>query len=83
VLVYEQEQLEELANNFYQDLFSAQAGLETELVCQHVPRKVTDPMCEILEQAFLPEDVEKALFQMGPSKAPGPDGFTAGFFQRH
>lgn len=83
VLVYEQEQLEELANNFYQDLFSAQAGLETELVCQHVPRKVTDPMCEILEQAFLPEDVEKALFQMGPSKAPGPDGFAAGFFQRH
>lgn len=29
------------------------------------------------------EEVEAALMQMGPNKAPGEDGFTAGFFQRH
>jgi len=82
-LVCDQTRLEELANNFYQDLFMAQTDLEPELVCQHVPRKVSEAMCDILEQPFLPEEVEKALFQMGPSKAPGPDSFTAGFFQRH
>lgn len=83
VLVYEQERLEEMSNTFYQDLFTAQADLEPEIVCQHVPRKVTATMCELLEQQFTPEEVERALFQMGPSKAPRPDGFIAGFFQRH
>jgi len=72
-----------MANNFYQNLFTAQANLELALICQYVPRKVTAAMAEVLEQAFTVEEVEKALFQMGPNKAPGPDGFTAGFFQRH
>jgi len=72
-----------MANNFYQGLFTAQADMELDLVCQHVPRKVSEAMCDFVEQPFLLEEVEKALFPMGPSKAPGPDGFTAGFFQRH
>jgi hypothetical protein len=36
-----------------------------------------------LEQMYSAEEVKTALFQMHPSKAPGVDGFTAGFFQRH
>jgi hypothetical protein len=82
-LISEQEDLEAMANNFYHNLFTAQADLEPVLICQYVPRKVTVAMAEVLEQAFTVEEVEKALFQMGPNKAPGPDGFTAGFFQRH
>jgi hypothetical protein len=48
-----------------------------------VPKKVTEPMGELLDRPFLAEEVERALFQMSPSKAPDPDGFTAGFFQKH
>jgi hypothetical protein len=40
-------------------------------------------MAELLERAFTSEEVEAALFQMGSNKAPGADGFTAGFFQKH
>jgi hypothetical protein len=32
---------------------------------------------------FEEKEVEKALFDMKPSKAPGVDGFIAGFFQKH
>jgi hypothetical protein len=36
-----------------------------------------------LKPIFTEEEVKRALFQMHPSKAPGVDGFTAGFYQRH
>lgn len=28
------------------------------------------------------EEVRKAVFEMAPYKAPGPDGFPAGFYQK-
>jgi hypothetical protein len=40
-------------------------------------------MGESLDRAFTGEEVERALFQMSPHKAPGPDGFTTSFFQKH
>ena len=40
-------------------------------------------MNEMLCRPFTLEEVEVALFQMGPNKAPGEDGFTAGSFQKH
>ena len=38
---------------------------------------------ENMEADFTEEEIKRALFQMHPSKAPGVDGFTAGFYQRH
>lgn len=37
---------------------------------------------QMVNQPFLPEEVKEALFDMDPYKAPGPDYFTAGFYQR-
>jgi hypothetical protein len=40
-------------------------------------------MNESLSSPFTVEEIEKALFMMGPNKFSGPDGFIAGFFQKH
>jgi hypothetical protein len=73
--------MEVMASNFDQNLFAVQENLQSVLVCKHVPRKVTESMREILDRPFTAEEVEKALFQMGPCKAPRPDGFTTALFR--
>jgi len=47
---------------------------------QFVPSKVTEDMNLSLNRQFSAEETEKAVFMMGPNKAPGPDGFTVGFY---
>ena len=48
-----------------------------------VPARVTEQMNEYIDRPYTAQEVKTALFQVEPSKAPGVDGFTAGFFQRH
>ena len=38
---------------------------------------------DVLEAPFTAQEVRKALFTMGANKAPGPDSFTAVFYQCH
>ena len=44
---------------------------------------VSDGMNELLQKDYTTAEVKKALFDMAPSKAPGVDGFTTGFYQQH
>ena len=50
---------------------------------RHVPGKVTPKMNFVLTASYSETEVKAALFQMFPSKSPGPDGFPAHFYQRH
>lgn len=52
-------------------------------VLDSVPCKVTPAMNDLLKTEYKANGVKTTLFPMFPTKAPGPDGLPAHFFQRH
>ena len=48
-----------------------------------VQPSVTEQMNDHINKPYVAAEVKKALFDMAPSKAPGVDGFIAGFYQWH
>ena len=77
------EEMAQMANNFYLNLYASEGTIGMEEVLSHIPVKVDDQMNSMLNTPYKKEEVKSALFQMFPTKAPGPDGFPAHFFQRH
>ena len=79
------EELEEVvavASDYFESLFHAGACDQMEECLATVPQMVIEEMKEALSGEFIAEEVKVALFQMGPIKAPGPDGMNALFFQK-
>ena len=79
------EELEEVvavASDYFESLFHAGACDQMEECLATVPQMVTEEMKEALSGEFIAEEVKVALFQMGPIKAPGPNGMNALFFQK-
>lgn len=51
-------------------------------VIDNIPITITAEQNVDLVKPVTGEEVRKALFQMHPDKAPGPDGMTPAFFKR-
>ena len=75
--------VKEEITKFYQALYQSQGYSPMEELLQCVQPWVTEEMNHTLEREYTAAEVKQALFDMAPSKAPGVDGFTAGFYQRH
>ncbi|KAL9686915.1 hypothetical protein QQ045_031309 [Rhodiola kirilowii] len=56
-----------------------QAVLDENLEC--INQLITPDKAEMLDSPFTAQEVQCAVFQLGATKAPGPDGFSALFFQ--
>jgi hypothetical protein len=69
--------------NFYGNLFSSEPCDSTESIIDSMDGKVTADMNASLCKPYTNEEIKTALFQMGATKAPGPDGFPALFYQTH
>jgi exonuclease III len=77
------QELKTLSRNFYIDLYTSEETTGMEEVLAAVDPSVTPEMNARLLAPFDGAEIKTALFQMFPTKAPGPDGFPAYFFQRH
>jgi len=69
-----------ITTSFYRNLYNSEGVSNMSEVLDTVPVKVTAAMNDQLIAPFEEREVKEALFQMFPTKAPGPDGFPAHFF---
>jgi hypothetical protein len=74
--------LQEMVNTFYQDLFSRPretwCWFQTPITYPSLDFDVFNRLASSLND----DEIKKALFDMSPWKAPGPDGYPAGFYQQ-
>ncbi|XP_042983363.1 uncharacterized protein LOC122312776 [Carya illinoinensis] len=74
------EQMDVLITEYFQTLFTAADRVDMEDVLSGVEARVTAEMNVELLKPYVAEEVEVALKQMHPSKAPGPDALNSGMF---
>ena len=78
------EQIANTAVEYFQDLFTSSQPEDGEIgrVLEAMDQRVIDDMNTTLLEPYISDEVRRALFQMHPSKAPGPNGMSPFFFQK-
>jgi hypothetical protein len=75
--------MERMASSYFQELFTRDPSLNANDLVNMTQERVSAAMNEDLCKEFTDEEISDALFQIGPLKAPGVDGFPARFYQRN
>jgi 23S rRNA U2552 (ribose-2'-O)-methylase RlmE/FtsJ len=79
----DQTEIKGMVHHFYENLFSSEHVASMDEVLDAIPLKVDDQMNASLCKEYSNEEIKTTLFRTGPTKAPGPDGFPAMFYQVH
>ncbi|CAN0919302.1 LINE-1 reverse transcriptase homolog [Linum grandiflorum] len=69
--------------DFYRTLFSGQREVTDFSVLHDFPPVVSPAMNHNLTKPITAHEIKRDVFQLGATKAPGPDGFPGQFFQQH
>jgi hypothetical protein len=75
--------MERMATSYFKELFTRDPSLNSDALVDLIQEKVTLEMNLDLCKDFTDDEIGDALFQIGPLKAPGVDGFPAQFYQRN
>ncbi|KAK3230594.1 hypothetical protein Dsin_002475 [Dipteronia sinensis] len=69
---------------YFTDLFrsSAPSPATIRKATGGIHTRLTEEMRDDLNRVFTADEIKAAVFSMGPTKAPGPEGFQALFFQK-
>jgi hypothetical protein len=75
--------MEDMAKDFFQSLYTRDELINPSIITDLIHQSVDEEMNKDLCAPFSEKEISDALFQIGPLKAPGPDGFPARFLQRN
>lgn len=70
-------------HSFYKDVYKAEEYSGNYEMLEDIPHLVTLDMKESLAAEVKEDDIREAVFSLGATKAPGPDGFNGLFFQKN
>ncbi|KAI9116910.1 hypothetical protein K1719_011909 [Acacia pycnantha] len=74
-------EINEAFNAFYQKLFSSVGARQIEQAVSYVDLVVTEAENISLMRPVTNQEIEESVFLIGANKAPGPDGYSAVFYQ--
>jgi hypothetical protein len=79
----DEEEITNMTHLYFQALYTEDLGVEPSALLDVIDPVVTEETNKQLTAEFTDEEIGGALFQIGPHKAPGPDGLPARFFQQN
>ncbi|KAM1781459.1 hypothetical protein COP1_039935 [Malus domestica] len=74
--------IEKVVTDYFSGIYRSQQYGDANDIIDGLEPRISYDMNSILNATFTVEEVRAALFQMEPSKSPGPDGMPPLFFQR-
>ena len=78
---YKEEMITKTIVNYFTELFTSHEAEREQIVHDALTPLVSDAENELLVREPTAEEIRLANFSIHSDKAPGPDGFSAGFFQ--